>query len=143
MNDNPLVSFIISVYNGEDFIEQSIRSIFNQTYKNIEIVIVDDCSHDSTNLILNNLRKESKLKITIHKNEKNLGLTKSLNIAADIAKGEWLARLDADDLSKEDRIHSQINFAKSNKQYSIEGRSLFPSLFSNYKKRSLFTSWWI
>ena len=70
MNDNPLVSFIISVYNGEDFIEQSIRSIFNQTYKNIEIIIVDDCSNDSTNLILDNLRKESKLKITIHKNEK-------------------------------------------------------------------------
>ena len=119
MNAKPLVSFIISSYNSEDFIERSINSIFNQTYKNIEIVVIDDCSTDSTNLILNNLSKASKLKMIIIRNKLNLGLTKSLNIAAINANGEWLARLDADDLSKKDRIESQINFAIKNSQYSI------------------------
>ena len=123
MNAKPLVSFIISAYNSEDFIEKCIRSIFNQTYKNIEIVVIDDCSTDSTNLILNNLSKASNVKMIIIRNKLNLGLTKSLNIAAINANGEWLARLDADDLSKKDRIESQINFAIKNSQYSIIGSS--------------------
>ena len=96
---------------------------FNQTYKNIEIVVIDDCSTDSTNLILNNLSKVSNVKMTIIRNKLNLGLTKSLNIAANNANGEWLARLDADDLSKKDRIESQIKFATKNSQYSIIGSS--------------------
>ena len=121
MNSKPLVSFIISAYNSEDFIEKCIRSIFNQTYKNIEIVVIDDCSTDSTNLILNNLSKASNVKMIIIRNKLNLGLTKSLNIAAINANGEWLARLDADDLSKKERIESQINFAKNNSQSSIIG----------------------
>ena len=123
MNAKPLVSFIISAYNSEDFIEKCIRSIFNQTYKNIEIVVIDDCSTDSTNLILNNLSKVSKVKMIIIRNKINLGLTKSLNIAATNANGEWLARQDADDLSKKDRIESQINFATKNVHYSIIGSS--------------------
>ena len=123
MNAKPLVSFIISAYNSEDFIERSICSIFNQTYENIEIVVIDDCSTDSTNLILNNLSKASKLKMIIIRNKLNLGLTKSLNIAAIKASGAWLARLDADDFSEKDRIESQINFATKNPQYSIIGSS--------------------
>ena len=123
MINQPLVSFIISVYNGEAYIERCIKSIFNQTYQNLEIIIIDDCSTDSTNLILKNLSYQSKIKINLIKNSINLGLTKSLNIAANIARGEWLARLDADDISKKDRIKNQINFAIKNSQYSIIGSS--------------------
>lgn len=119
----PLVSFIIAVYNGESFIENCLMSIFNQTYKKLEIVIVDDFSNDSTNLILKNLAKKSSIKMIILQNSSNLGLTKSLNIAASHAHGKWLARLDADDLSKNDRIESQISFAMKNTQYSIIGSS--------------------
>ncbi len=119
----PLVSFIVAVYNGESFIENCLMSIFNQTYKNLEIVIVDDCSCDSTNLILKNLSKNSSMKMIILQNSSNLGLTKSLNIAASHANGQWLARLDADDLSRKDRIESQISFAIKNTQYSIIGSS--------------------
>ena len=136
MNAKPLVSFIISCYNSEDFIEKCIRSIFNQTYKNIEIVVIDDCSTDSTNLILNNLSKASKVKMIIIRNKRNLGLTKSLNIAAINTSGEWLARLDADDLSNKDRIESQINFATKNFQYSIIGSS---SNFINKSGKYLFS----
>lgn len=119
MTYNPLVSFIISVYNGEDYIEECIRSVFNQTYKNLEIIIIDDNSNDSTNYIIKRLAEEEKIKIKIIKNKINIGLTRSLNLAAKHANGDWLARLDADDLSKIDRISSQINFASRNKQYSI------------------------
>ena len=119
MSYSPLVSFIVSVFNGEEYIEECIRSIFNQTYKNLEIIIVDDNSTDSTNLIIKRLAEEGKIKIKIIKNKINIGLTKSLNLAVNYASGEWLARLDADDVSKIDRISSQINFASRNKQYSI------------------------
>ena len=119
----PLVSFIVAVYNGESFIKNCLMSIFNQTYKNLEIVIIDDCSYDSTNSILKNLSKNSSIKMIILKNSSNLGLTKSLNIAASHANGQWLARLDADDLSKTNRIESQISFAIKNTQYSIIGSS--------------------
>jgi len=123
MINNPLVSFIIAVYNGEVYIENCIKSILDQNYNNLEIVIIDDCSTDSTNLILNNLSKDSLIKIRIYKNKINLGLTKSLNIAAGKAKGEWLARLDADDICKKDRIKTQVDFALKNTQYSIVGSS--------------------
>lgn len=123
MIDRPLVSVIIAVYNGELYIEKCVRSILEQTYENLEIVIIDDCSSDSTNLIINDLSKYSNFEIRIYKNKINLGLTKSLNIAAEKAKGEWLARLDADDISKKDRIKTQVNFAIQNTQYSIIGSS--------------------
>tara|TARA_B100000212_G_scaffold287376_1_gene228171 strand:- start:873 stop:1862 length:990 start_codon:yes stop_codon:yes gene_type:complete len=135
----PLVSFIVAVYNGECFIENCLMSIFNQTYKNLEIVIVDDCSYDSTNLIINNLSKNSNIRMIILKNSANLGLTKSLNIAASYANGEWLARLDADDLSKKDRIESQINFAIKNTQYSIIGSSCN---FIDEKGKHLFSKYY-
>ena len=136
MIKNPLVTFIISVYNGSEFIENCIRSIFNQSYKNIEIVIVDDCSNDSTNKILNSLQKENLLHMKIIKNKDNLGLTKSLNIAASHAQGEWLARLDADDISRKDRIKTQIDFIKNNPEYSIIGSSCF---FIDDKGKYLFS----
>ena len=123
MIKKPLVSFIISVYNGDKFIERCIRSILRQSYKNLEIIIVDDGSNDKTKLILNKLSKENKNNIKIITNKKNIGLTKSLNIAANNADGEWLARLDSDDLSKKDRIKSQINFVNNNPEYSIIGSS--------------------
>ena len=129
----PLVSFIIAVYNGESFIEDCISSILNQSYNNLEIVIIDDGSTDSTNLILSKISKNSRIKITILKNNSNLGLTRSLNIAVSHAQGQWLARLDADDLSKENRIESQINFAIKNTQYSIIGSSCdFIDIKGNY-----------
>lgn len=119
----PIVSFIVAVYNGESYIEDCIKSIFNQTYNKLEIIIIDDCSNDSTNSILHKLSKNSSIKITILRNKSNLGLTKSLNIAISHAKGEWIARLDADDLSEKNRIESQINFSIKNSQYSIIGSS--------------------
>ena len=94
---NVKVSFLICVFNGERYLDKTLLSIKNQTYKNYEIIIVNDASTDNS---LSIIRKYNKIfhNYKVINNNKNLGLTKSLNIGAKVAKGEWLARLDADDV---------------------------------------------
>lgn len=89
----PLISVIIPVYNVEKYLRQCLDSVINQTYKNIEIICVDDCSTDSSPEIL----KEYADKITIIKNPKNLGLGLSRNEGIKIANGEFIHCLDSDD----------------------------------------------
>src|SRR5210317_249437 len=91
-----LVSTVMSSYNSEKTISASIESILNQSYKNIELLIIDDCSTDNSYEIL----KEYELNydsINVFRNNKNIGLTKSLNIILKKTKGKFIARQDADD----------------------------------------------
>ncbi len=113
MNSTSLVSVILSVYNSEKTIEESVKSIVNQTYKNIEILIMDDSSTDNSYTILKELAKKHK-NIKLFQNKENIGLTKSLNILIEHAKGEFIARQDADDISYPERIESQVNFLIQN-----------------------------
>jgi len=106
--NNPLVSVIVSTYNNSNFLEKSIQSLLDQSYKNIEILILDDKSTDNSKTILEEIsNKHCNLKI-LH-NDKNLGLTKSLNKLIAIAKGEIIARHDTDDLSMAGRIEKQVS----------------------------------
>ena len=98
MNNNDLVSVIMSTYNNEKSIESSVNSILNQTYKNIEFLIIDDFSTDNTFGILNNL-KNSDERIKVYRNSNNIGLTKSLNKLISKSKGNYIARQDADDIT--------------------------------------------
>ncbi len=109
MNNNDLVSVIMSTYNNEKSIESSVNSILNQTYKNIEFLIIDDFSTDNTFGILNNL-KNSDERIKVYRNSNNIGLTKSLNKLISKSKGTYIARQDADDISLTFRIQKQVNF---------------------------------
>ncbi len=110
----------MSVYNGEEFLKDSILSVLNQSYKDFEFVIVDDCSSDGTSVILNDFQKtDSRIKVI--KNNQNLGLTKSLNKAIRESSGEYLARLDAGDLSVEERLEKQVNFLDNNKDVGLVG----------------------
>lgn len=112
MNENsPLVSFIISVYNDEELIIDSLKSVVSQTYKNIEILILDDASEDDTLLRIKNFAKQHD-NIRIYKNKKNIGLTKSLNFLLKKASGEYIARQDSDDVSNLNRIKEQIHIMK-------------------------------
>ncbi len=90
-----LVSIYITNFNYSEYIEKSIRSVLDQTYKNIEIIIIDDNSTDNSKLKLNKYIKHPKIKIIF--NKKNLGLLKSSNIAIKASNGEYVMRLDADD----------------------------------------------
>ncbi len=98
----------MSVYNDEKNIDKSIESIMSQTYKNLELHILDDGSNDKTWKIINKYKTEYQ-NIFIYRNNSNLGLTKSLNYLVDQTNGEIIARHDSDDLSHPERIEKQLN----------------------------------
>jgi len=115
-----MVSVLMSVFNGEKYLRQSIESILNQTYKNFEFIVVNDGSFDKTGEILKEYKaKDSRIKIIT--NEANIGLTKSLNKALALAQGEYIARQDADDVSLSQRLEKQIGFLEKNPEIKILG----------------------
>ena len=91
-----LVSIIIPCFNQEKFISDAIMSAENQTYKDIEIVFIDDCSTDASLEVVNELKKKY-TNIVVLKNETNLGVVDSRNKAIDVAKGFYILPLDGDD----------------------------------------------
>jgi len=114
--NNKKISVIMSVFNGEHTLEESIESILNQTYSNFEFLIVDDLSDDKTYQILENYKNKDS-RIRVFKNKENIGLTKSLNILLKQSKGFYIARQDADDISAEDRFYKQLDrLNKTNRQ---------------------------
>jgi len=109
--DNELVSVIIPVYNAEKFISKTIESVLNQTYKNIEIVIVDDCSKDNSRKIIDQYTANYK-NIVYHLQEKNCGAAVARNTALKIAKGRYVAFLDSDDLWYPKKLEKQLKLMK-------------------------------
>lgn len=107
---NELVSVIMPSYNTANFIEESINSVLNQTYQNFEIIIVDDCSTDNTDEVVEGIKDE---RIKYIKNEKNSGAAVSRNRALREAKGKWIAFLDSDDVWLPEKLETQINFMKN------------------------------
>lgn len=114
----PQISVVMSVFNGSAYLKEAIESILNQTLENFELVIVDDSSADSTNKILSSF-KDKRLKLV--KNQTNLGLAKSLNIAINHSKGKYIARMDADDVSLPERLKTQLRYLESNPQIDLCG----------------------
>lgn len=117
---NSLVSVIIPVYNVERYVKEAIQSIQNQTYKNLEIIVVDDGSYDNTYTIVEQLAKNDN-RIKLYKNEKNLKIVKTLNRALSLANGEYIARMDGDDISSPDRIEKKVKFLKENEDIDLVG----------------------
>ena len=112
----PKVSVVMSVYNGELYLKESIESILNQTFTNFEFIIINDGSTDDTPQILDEYRsKDNRIKII---NQENIGLTKSLNKGIRLSKGEYIARQDADDLSKPERFTKQVKVLDQNPHLS-------------------------
>lgn len=95
-HDGPLVSVLMTSYNREKYIAEAIESVLASDYSNFELIIVDDCSSDSTINIINNY-KNSNNSIRVFKNERNLGDYPNRNKAASYARGEFLVYLDSDD----------------------------------------------
>lgn len=103
----PKVSVILSVHNDERNIENAVRSILSQTYKNLELLVMDDFSTDNTYAILEKIEDK---RLEVFKNDLNIGLTKSLNILIKLSKGELIARQDSDDVSNKYRLEKQIAY---------------------------------
>ncbi len=113
-----LVSIIMSVYNGDKYLRESIDSLLRQTYEDFEFIIINDGSTDLSKEIICSYQDG---RIVFIDRSNNLGLTKSLNQALSLTKGKYIARQDADDISLKSRIEEQIYFLEQNKEISILG----------------------
>lgn len=99
VESNPYISVIIPNYNYEKYIEQTVSSVIAQTYKNFQLIIIDDGSNDnSLNVIYNLANKDSRIKVLQHEDKKNHGLSATLQLGINAADGEYIAILEADDL---------------------------------------------
>jgi glycosyltransferase involved in cell wall biosynthesis len=107
----PLVSVIMPVYNCGRYIEAAIESILNQSYANLEFVIIDDCSTDNTREVIGAYTDN---RIVFLKKEENTGYISSLNLGIELSKGLFLARMDGDDISHSERLSKQVGFLSSN-----------------------------
>lgn len=114
----------MGVYNCESTLEESIESIINQTYNNWELIICDDGSSDRTYDIAQNYAFDYPNKIKLIKNETNLHLAAALNRCLEYATGEYVARMDGDDISLPERFEKQVVFLNSNPQYQVVGAQM-------------------
>ena len=115
-----MISVIMSVFNGEKYLRESIESILNQTYSDFEFIIINDDSSDKTGDVLKKY-KEKDFRIKIINNDNNIGLTKSLNKALKIVKGDYIARHDGDDISLKERFEKQMEFLKIHPEIKLLG----------------------
>lgn len=117
----PLVSVLMCVHNEKiEYLRLALDSIRNQSYKELEIIIVDDYSDTGCANYLQSIADKDK-RITILHNDSNLGLTQSLNIALAHSTGLYIARMDADDYSKPNRIEKQVDFLENHDTIDIVG----------------------
>ena len=119
MEINNKISVILPVYNSEEYVSESITSILNQTYKNFELIIIDDGSTDNSKVICKNFSKKDNRIIFLDNN--HIGLTRSLNKALEIARGHYIARQDADDVSLPNRFEKQIKWFLKDKKRVLCG----------------------
>lgn len=129
--ERSLVSVVMCVYNGENFISEAIRSILEQTYNKLELIIIDDCSSDKTESIIKSYNDS---RIRYIKNEVNKGIFYSANIGLRNSSGKYIARIDADDIAHKDRIREQVAFMEQHPDIGLCGTESVT--FSGSKKYS-------
>ncbi len=116
----PLVSIVMTAYNAAEFVLQAVESIQNQTYANWELIIVNDGSTDGTSKILTKLAKNDK-RILLISCRKNRGASVASNLGLSKAKGQFIARMDSDDISMPDRLVKQVRFLQSHPEVIVVG----------------------
>jgi glycosyltransferase involved in cell wall biosynthesis len=118
-----LISVLMPVYNVEKYIQKSVNSILQQTYRNFELIIVDDCSVDGTYNIVKNMALHDN-RIRLFRNKENLKISKTLNFALSQARGNFIARMDGDDISDLRRLERYYHFLQNNKPIHLVGCNL-------------------
>ena len=134
----PLVSILIGTYNQSSIIAETIQSIFDQTYRNIEIIISDDCSKDDTPGILKRIT-EGDPRVSLHIQPKNLGITENYNFLATIAKGDFVATFAGDDIMMPRKIELQVAALQSNPNASFCHHAVLDVEYTTKKIRRLIT----
>lgn len=116
----PKVSIIMPAYNTEKYIGEAIESILNQTFQDFEFIILNDGSTDKTPEIIEAYAKKDK-RIKFINNKKNQGFIASLNECLDVAKGEYIAKMDSDDISLPERIKKQVEYLDAHPEAGMVG----------------------
>jgi len=114
----PKLSVILTVYNGEYFISKAIESILTQTFRDFELIVINDGSTDMTSEII---QSYSDPRIIYIQNEKNCGIAKSLNKGLSVARGRYIAIMDADDISMPERFSKQFEFLENHPEIGVCG----------------------
>jgi glycosyltransferase involved in cell wall biosynthesis len=127
------VSVLMSVYNGEKYVAEAINSILNQFFTDFEFIIIDDGSTDKSSSIIESYKDERIIAIQ----QENRGLSASLNAGLRIARGKYIARMDADDISLPERFATQYKFLEQNKSCVVVGSN---AIFIDRNGRHLYTS---
>lgn len=122
MIKNDLITCAFTSFNAEDTIGKALVSAINQTYENIEILVVDDNSTDNTLVNIKKISKENKIKIRIIKNLRNMGVAYSRNRCIDNAQGKFICFFDDDDISSFNRIEKQLNSLKKYEKIFLKGK---------------------
>ncbi|WP_174589763.1 glycosyltransferase [Methanocella conradii] len=118
---DPTVTVLMSVYNGERYLREAVDSIIAQTYEDFEFLIVNDGSTDSSIEVLQSYEDP---RIRIINNDVNIGLTKSLNRGVQLARGRYIARMDADDVSSPDRLEKEVQFLDAHPDVGLVGSNV-------------------
>lgn len=116
----PLLCVVMPVYNGEKFLAQAVESILAQTFRDFELIAIDDGSTDRSHDILAAYQQRDS-RIKIHRQPRNLGLVEALNTGCRIATGEFIARMDADDISLPERFEKQLQFMEAHPEVGVLG----------------------
>jgi glycosyltransferase involved in cell wall biosynthesis len=116
--EDPKVTILMPVYNGEKYIREAIESILSQTFTDFEFLIIDDGSTDQSAVVISSYNDP---RIRLVNNERNLGLVHTLNRGLELARGELIARMDSDDISLPDRIRKQVELMNGQPEVGVCG----------------------
>lgn len=123
VSKTPTVSVVVPVYNGAAYIKECMESVIHQTYRDFELIIIDDGSTDETADIV---RTFNDSRIHFIQNNTNLGLIATLNKAFELSRGKYIARLDADDIALPERLAVQVQHMELNQNLALLGTAYFP-----------------
>lgn len=120
MREHSLISVIVPIYKVQDYLDECIESIINQTYSNIEVILVDDGSPDRCPQMCDEwAKRDSRIRV-VHK--KNGGLSSARNAGIDVAKGEYISFVDSDDFICKDALQNLYDRIKNDKSYYVCNR---------------------
>lgn len=114
------ISVLMPLYNAENYVKESVKSILDQTFKDFELIVIDDCSKDGSFQIVSDMSKtDSRLKI--YRNETNLGVVSTRNKLIELSVGKYIAMLDSDDVAFPERLKTQYEFMENNQDIAVCG----------------------
>lgn len=127
------ISILLPVYNAGSFLNDTLMSLIQQNFDDFEIICIDDCSTDNSYEILEKFKKNYPDKVVLLKNEKNLGIVGTLNKGFEKARGKYIARMDADDISHPQRLKKQFSYMEKHPEIGICGCQVYKFGATNRK----------